>query len=63
MARKQGFVWDWEAGDKKLGASADKVYMKTSVPRPRPEAMDTVDKNVITLWEKQLYKGEATIKA
>ena len=37
--------------------------MKTSVPRPRPEAMDTVDKNVITLWEKQLYKGEATIKA
>lgn len=37
--------------------------MKTSVPRPRPEAMDTVDKNVITLWEKQLYKREATIKA
>lgn len=35
-AGKQGFVWDWEAGNKGLVSSADRAYMNAPVPRPTP---------------------------
>ena len=33
-ARKQGFVWGWEAGNKGSVSAADRAYMKAPIPRP-----------------------------